>query len=245
MSDGFAVVPGVTRYGQDADLLAVISVRAADPVEGDAAVREFMNSWGGPVQVITREICLAFPASYIGREDLEQELWLRLVERAGEFIPAPDLGTDQAPRIYGWMRTMARNLLTDLYRERIKLPLFALINLEPEVRDIERMPVFSSAKPGSPEASAEAAVLARLSPERQADIAIIRSLTSAEQEVLRRVAPFIDEEQGAIIPKELRQGILDDLKTTDDRFRQTLSRAMKKARERKRQIRSAIPGGPL
>jgi len=139
---------------------------------------------------------------------------------------------------------MARNLLTDLYRERIKLPLFALINEEPEAREVERVPVFSSAKPGSSEASAEAAVLARQSPERQADIAIIRSLTAAEQEVLRRVAPFIDEEQGVIIPKELKQGILDDLKTTDDRFRQTLSRAMKKARERKRQVRSATPGGP-
>jgi DNA-directed RNA polymerase specialized sigma24 family protein len=244
MQNGMTAIPGVTRYGRDADLLADISVRAADPAEGEAAIREFMQRWQGNVQVITREVCLAFPASYIGREDLEQALWVRICERAGDFTPAADLGEKQEPRIYGWMRTMARNLLTDLYREHIKLPLFALLNEEPETRDGERIPIFSDAKPGSAQAVSERAVLANLSAERQADIAILRSLTPAEQEVLRRVAPFIDEEQGVIIPKELKQGILDDLKTTDDRFRQTLSRAMKKARERKRQKRSANHGGP-
>lgn len=239
MSDAPTANPGITRYGRDADLLAVISVRAADPAEGNEAVRTFMERWGQLVQVIIRQACLAFPASYIGRDDLEQEFWIRIVERSGDFQPAPDLGEEQGPRIYGWMRTIAQHLVTDLYRERIKLPLFAIPDEEPTTPVSQRLPIFSTAKPGSPEAVAEQAILAGLSEERQAHIASLRCLSAKDQEVLRRSAPFFVEGQGVDIPDDIKQGIFHDLKTTDDRFRTDRSRAMKRTREHFRRLRPA------
>jgi DNA-directed RNA polymerase specialized sigma24 family protein len=243
MHDGSTTPSDANRYGRDAALLGAIAVREADPAEGEAAIREFMDRWTQSVQLIARRACLAFPASYIGNEDLEQELWMRLIEKADDFRPAPDLGEDQGKRIFGWMQTIARNLMTDLYRERIKLPLFAIPDDEPMGTERARLPVFSSAEPGSPEAKAEADILAGCSAEVRASIACIRSLSPKDQEVLRRSADFFVEDKGVDIPDDIKQGIIKDLKTTEDGFRTARCNAIRKARERQRRNRSAQAGG--